>query len=792
MDDEYTHASNLFEAIPHISREVDDTLYEKVFSFLNGVISKSTLQQLESLNALDVLNQTCEQPEQDYRVRALCFRLLGSIVSHNPIVFQALQTTYSRTLDLIMEGLHAEEPAMRCASLEICRSFLSCEPALEWIINHKAVTDGIQQGFTDTSLYVVAESCRTFRLVIEKHGSSRLYQTLNPTSQIKNIIRQRDKNVRLLLSALEFCWVMVDSKSKAALDYMLHERLLSDLLPLIHVTNRIALLKTLEILTVIFEWVPSPLSLLLEDEPVDLEGDSDIKKAYEYMVGESARMTEGPAKLTNVLTSVSLKEATLPLLTRFASAGSPQVNTLHQEMLDLLNACTSPSLSSSANNQTTLLLNNVRTLHSRKSIIQVILRILNTLVSKFPGISMSTTLDAVEGVLEKSELSSDQRVLKLALKLILTLFHNFANADSVDIVSKTMRKLLWLLNEKIMGGRSAALVLETFQELMAHDKLGTLMMDKAVAGSFIMALELMLVNQEWDVRDSAIEFIGNLFKPPRSEFKMAFALEHKLPFMVLRCINDKEPYVRATALDVLQNFMRSKDGWYFIQQHQRIREVASQLPRFLYDTEAFVRRAALDAICCLVSNRSCEGMTIESTSSTEQTSLNPIIVSKLMDDPDSDVIMRMLQVLYAFWKLHLHENAQQKRTRTEDDDDAAMATEPESVFFMIKGDHWIIEATKDTQRRVRAQAYDVIQHILRDYPHVSMQKGEHKRAFDETPSKEQEFINALGLLDMEKLQGALDPEHIFQEALDINAAMMTMSLDPKNPDDDRNILDCYN
>lgn len=57
MDDEYTHASNVFEAIPHISREVDDTLYEKVFSFLNGVISKSTLQQLESLNALDVLNQ---------------------------------------------------------------------------------------------------------------------------------------------------------------------------------------------------------------------------------------------------------------------------------------------------------------------------------------------------------------------------------------------------------------------------------------------------------------------------------------------------------------------------------------------------------------------------------------------------------------------------------------------------------------------------------------------------------------------------------------------------------------
>ncbi|CDS04920.1 hypothetical protein LRAMOSA07450 [Lichtheimia ramosa] len=791
MEDEFTHASNVFQAIPHISREVDDTLYEKVFSFLDGVISKSTLEQLESLNALDVLNQTCEQPEQDYRVRALCFRLLGSIVSRYPVIFQRLQTTYPTTLDHIMEGLQSEEPAMRCASLEICRNFLSSEPAVDWIINHKAVTDGIQQGFTDTSLYVVAESCTTFRLVIEKHSSSRLYQMINPTSRINDIIKQRDTNVRLLLSALEFCWVMVDSRSEAALNYMLQEQLLSNLLPLIHVNNRMSSLKTLEILTVMFEWVPSPLSLLLENESADIDGDTGIKKAYQYMVDESAKMMDGPSKLANVLTSVSLKEATLPLLTRFASAGSSQVATLHQEMLDLLTACASPSLSSSANNQTTLLLNNVRTLHSRKSIIQVILRILNTLLSKFPELSTSTTLDAVEGVLEKSELSSDQRVLKLALKLIFTLFHNFANADSVDIVSKTMQKLLWLLNEKIMGGRSAALVLETFQELMAHDKLGTLMMDQAVAGSFIMALELMLVNQEWDVRDSAIEFIGNLFKPPRSEFKMTFALEHKLPFMVLRCINDKEPYVRATALDVLQNFMRSKDGWYFIQQHQRIREVASQLPRFLYDTEAFVRRAALDAICCLVTNRSCEGMTIESTSSTEQTSLNPTIVSKLMDDPDSDVIMRMLQVLYAFWKLHLHESTQQKRTRIEDVD-TAMTIESQPIFFMIKGDHWIIEATKDTQRRVRAQAYDVIQQILRDYPHVSMQKGEHKRAFDETPSKEQEFINVLGRLDMEKLQGALDPEHIFQEALDINTAMMTMSLDPKNPDDDRNILDCYN
>lgn len=79
-----------------------------------------------------ISKKTCEQPEQDYRVRALCFRLLGSIVSRYPVIFQRLQTTYPTTLDHIMEGLQSEEPAMRCASLEICRNFLSSEPAVDW------------------------------------------------------------------------------------------------------------------------------------------------------------------------------------------------------------------------------------------------------------------------------------------------------------------------------------------------------------------------------------------------------------------------------------------------------------------------------------------------------------------------------------------------------------------------------------------------------------------------------------------------------------------------------------
>lgn len=67
--------------------------------------------------------------------------------------------------------------------------------------------------------------------------------------------------------------------------------------------------------------------------------------------------------------------------------------------------------------------------------------------------------------------------------------------------------------------------------------------------------------------------------------------------------------------------MKCKEGWDYIQQHQQSRELSSKLPSMLYDTEAFVRRATLDAITCLVRNRSCQGVTMEIIDSKDENSL---------------------------------------------------------------------------------------------------------------------------------------------------------------------------
>lgn len=70
-----------------------------------------------------------------------------------------------------------------------------------------------------------------------------------------------------------------------------------------------------------------------------------------------------------------------------------------------------------------------------------------------------------------------------------------------------------------------------------------------------------------------------------------------------------------------QMMMKCKEGWDYIQQHKVSRDLAATLPCLLYDTEAFVRRATLDAISCLIENRSSQGMLMETEDSKNQNSL---------------------------------------------------------------------------------------------------------------------------------------------------------------------------
>ncbi|KAG2218191.1 hypothetical protein INT45_006826 [Circinella minor] len=553
-------------------------------------------------------------------------------------------------------------------------------------------------------------------------------------------------------------------------------------------------------MSVIFEWVPRPLALLVDGTFISDNETENAKLAYAHIISKASDMISNPSKSDQVLAAISLLESAVILLQRFATFNSPEVISFQAELVTILDS--SLGHSTTLNNKLSALAGSgYRLSYLKKTVAQATLGTLNALFTAFPECVTNSSLEKLLQVLSTSELSSVQLVLKITLKVILTTLHSFANRTEPKVIQSTLslaaQKMLDILDSSSnMDSRSVALVLKTFKELLSHEKMSSVITSQDIAEPLVNMLKLKLMESEWDIRDAVIEFISFLFQQPITDAKIYLALEYELPLLVFERITDNEPYVRATALDALQNLMQSKEGWMFIQRNQHTRRIASELPGMLYDTEAFVRRAALDAIRCLVANRSCEGMVIEAVASSDQKSLNPDLVAARMDDPDSSVIVRMCRLFYDLWQLHLHESEQHKRSRTDNCSENGDTSEYISTFYTLKGDYWIIEATNATQRRVRAEAYDIIRRILNEQSSINTpihQANAKKRVIEtDNADKDAVFLEKLSNVDLAKLKITSNPEHLFQEALDINAEMMIHSLEPSHPGDDRNILDCYN
>lgn len=91
---------------------------------------------------------------------------------------------------------------------------------------------------------------------------------------------------------------------------------------------------------------------------------------------------------------------------------------------------------------------------------------------------------------------------------------------------------------------------------------------------------------------------------------------------------------------------------------------------------------------------------------------------------------------------------------------------------------------------MRIEAVRVIERILSQYS-TTISGSTQKRPFVEQDEQDDGFIKTLQQVNLVQQKQTLDPEHLYQEAFDINADMMTQSIIPTNPDDDINMLDCY-
>ncbi|ORZ00261.1 armadillo-type protein [Syncephalastrum racemosum] len=797
MEEERAH--RIIETIPFMSKQiVDDTIYEKILSFLDSFLVRDPNHVLlfQSWKIFDALTQACAQEDPDYRVLTLCFRLVGRIVAHagehRSTIFGCLRN-HSILLDDLVRYLASPHPALRCACLQAISGLLTSDEGIQWVLKNDHTKMAISTAFLDDTTYIVNQVSLLFRQVVEgadqNAGLRNLRDILNPVATLR-VAMQPDSDSLLIMRALEFCWVMADSRTQAASDFLETEGLLLPILPLLDrvADDRMLSAKLTDVLTSVFAWVHSPLKLLTDDPSVDSEG---VAIVFSYFCKLSCSKVLEPRSLDEAAFGMSLLSTTLTLLSRLDATSHvtcyADVADAFHLMIHVLYLCGRNDKAISMPQLQEALGSGFRRSRNEKALTYDALSALESMIHVAPATaSRPECIECIMETLENTELTSDRRVVKSALKVAIVLLHHLADSPDVkNTVSQLVKRLVSMLDDMELDCYSIKLTFGALAALLEHTALGTLLINKENAKQIVSSITLKSMDSDWDTRDTAVEFIGGLFKQPLTRPKLDFALANDLPMLVVKRLHDDEAYVRAAAVDMLQNMMRIKEGWEYIQQKQSVRTVAEKLPSLLYDDEPQVRRATLDAIGCLIINHSCEGMSVGG--SEDEKSLNRQIVSHLMVDPDPEVTIRMCRVGEHLWDLHLHEKEQQKRNKTTDE---ATLDQSQSLFYLLGCDTWLLEATQNTQRLVRAEAYAILQRILSSkVSEVRQRKSTHKRQVEIMDEGDEDFLNRLDLVDMAALRRNIDPEHLYQEALDIDVREMTHSTE-RGPGEYEGIPDC--
>lgn len=80
-----------------------------------------------------------------------------------------------------------------------------------------------------------------------------------------------------------------------------------------------------------------------------------------------------------------------------------------------------------------------------------------------------------------------------------------------------MKRLVSMLDDMELDCYSIKLTFGALNALLEHTTLGTLLVDKDNAKPIVTSITLKSMDTDWDTRDTAVEFIGGLFKQVKSE-----------------------------------------------------------------------------------------------------------------------------------------------------------------------------------------------------------------------------------------------------------------------------------
>ncbi|KAF9922771.1 BRCA1-associated ATM activator 1 [Linnemannia zychae] len=842
--------------------------------------------------------KACLAQSQDHRVSCVAIRLVGFLLEYDTEpqkagIWTLLVAQYQSILEFMIENTKGEEALTRYSCWFALGRAVKYDGAAQWLLDSGKAAEMVSEAFKDDSNYVLTAACQFLVTIIDNRSidpllhttHDNLMDTLLRSISLYKLVHtmMTDQNSeRNRVAGLEFLWMICNAKSDRGTAFMQHSQLFFTYMDLLMDDSRLVRSRALDVLSLVLETTANPLSVLGKDAaPTDaMEADvSDSQcqvECFNYLLDKNVLSL---ITLTDSLKALHMATSILDAMIKplyqskeMDGSGTSFKEIILSAILWIIQALQESSMNSNdhnvfrntekikvfGENKLAQQLNQVgfqelvkaesRSKPTRKSglrggtlpktIVLTALKALQSLSTMFPqAVEKSPSIGVVLSILSDNKLCSDQRVFKACLTtlpaILKTKVHDGLLLDE-HLFSGTMKTILGLIKRPSSTSTLLRLILTAIQEFFTDKILGGILAREKIGLDLANALGLKLYDMEWDVRDNVVEFIGNLFIEGGPDHGVEWALKNEQLEALFQKLSDEEAYVRASSVHAFEIIMRDTRGWNGMREKHLEERLSAQLPSLIRDSEAFVRRAVLDAMTCLVSER--ESGIILMVNGTDLFVDAKFMLQLALDDPDWEVRIRACKFIAAVWEhcLALDEKADYRTRASKRLKDSDIPQQEDSLrplpstwwFYDIKGDQILVDATRDSSRLVRLTSVETLKKIKASLDQrrdvftqstasfdvsmmqESMDNRQRKRPIDNKIASDDlvlastdpsissqhphaQFYAVLCSLDFERLEATTSVEQLYEEVLNVERVDDVVMNESENPNDGNNILDCY-
>ncbi|KAJ2100728.1 hypothetical protein GGI09_002132 [Coemansia sp. S100] len=757
----------VLEQLPAMSGKiVDDTRHEKVLSYMRLFLESPTcIEQLLEWKLLDMV-ESCLQLNSDYRVSSVAIRFLGdclAVPQQGRDAWLAINHRDQCILRWVIENVDSQHALVRFACLYFIRqAAVMADERFDGLVMAVDYQRFILRRLLDSSYFVVTEACALLGSMFYRSGSmdSVLCGLVERLVGRRFDAQSTPHKMAVLATAVVLFAIPEEPVRTYALEQFSQTRLEMYLFD----DDRLIRDKALDILelTLRLSSDSACLAQVVESLGSRLSQRTVKRKVYALVAlrGLAAIVKEVPANSAPcspeaLSQCLGIVHSALAILLHVygirhqvpESAGTSEaLAAIEMEVLDLMDG-PQPGSSAIANSVACEAARVVRE-YCRTTFDQRVFAVLEQLLENKAvqrnAQQLQLVLDAIIHCLRLAKQASFSHLLVLP-----SIVANFA-------IQAPGLKLLF------------DLVLESISD-----------QDDADSAQFVQLLaqsvKARLADVEWEVRDTALEFISASAGTLEWTRARGLIADGDLLDDVVSALSDTEEYVRASGAQALVAILGSADAEFrqLVADHSSLG--CRQLEQLVNDSEAFVKRAALDLVYALgdhAVNGRLEG----------REWMQCLTYSKLYqmgDDPDFEVRVRCAKILalLARW-MHF----------------AGIAAGDRAFVVELQADALLLDMCRDSSRYVRRVCLDGLLEMKRSYEigggsEVAEADEERSGKRQTVERGEESFYRKLCDIDFARLESTLTAEHLYQEALDTQVEkMMTETQDPNIGN---NILDCY-